>query len=142
MKAEEILNLFELIKDAPKENWEYNKSRLREILYDYEKKPVEVFVLDGYNTSVSKVTDTVLETLQFIKNTNPLEDILSYPPVREQFRARLYTKLCPNELQAGFARFGETKQSREDGNHQIVTDFQKGRIIKIFSHETVKSKRI
>ena len=142
MKAEEILNLFELIKDAPKENWEYNKSRLREILYDYEKKPGEVFVLDGYNTSVSKVTDTVLETLQFIKNTNPLEDILSYPMVRERFRTRLYTSLCHNELQAEYARFGDTKQGREDGNQQIVTDFQKGKIIKIFSHETVKSKRI
>lgn len=96
MNAEEILNLFELIKDAPEENWEYNKNRLREILCDNEKKRREVLIVDGYCTSVTSVTEMVLETLQLIKNINSLDDILIYPQVREQFRERLYTQL--NEI--------------------------------------------
>ena len=93
MKAEEILNLFELIKNAPEENWVYNKSRLREILCDYEKNISNVLVLEGNFINASILTDKVIETLESIKNTNSLDEILFYPRVREQFRKRLYSQL-------------------------------------------------
>jgi len=93
MKAEYILNLFEQIKNAPEENWGYNKGRLREILIDYERSISEVFVIDGNSTDASIITERVIETLQIIKNTNSLDEILFYPQIREQFRKRLYTQL-------------------------------------------------
>lgn len=96
MKAEEILNLFELIRNAPEEYWEYNKSRLREILCDYEKEKGELIFMNGNFTDASTVTDTVIHTLKIINNTHPLDEILYYPRVREKFRERLYSQLVKN----------------------------------------------
>ena len=96
MKANDIVNLFELIKNAPEENWDYNKSRLIEILNDYEKKIGEAFIVEGIVTNASSVTDKVIETLQSIQSTNTLDEILYYPHVREQFRKRLCLQLKEN----------------------------------------------
>lgn len=93
MKAEDILNLFELIKNAPEENWEYNKSRLLEILCDYEKEKGELIFMNGNCTDASAVTDKVIHTLKIINNTHSLDEILYYPRVREKFRESLYMQL-------------------------------------------------
>ena len=93
MKTEDVLNLFELIKNAPEENWGYNKSRLREILCDYEKEKRDAFVMNGICTDASIVTEKVIKALQIINNTNSLDEILFLPHVREKFKQGLVSQL-------------------------------------------------
>uniref|UniRef100_UPI0032172441 hypothetical protein n=1 Tax=uncultured Draconibacterium sp. TaxID=1573823 RepID=UPI0032172441 len=93
MKAEDILELFELIKNAPEENWEYNKSRLREIFCEYERTLNEALILDDNHINISVIIDKVMATMKIIHNTNSLDEILILPHVRELFKERLSTQL-------------------------------------------------
>ena len=93
MNTEEILNLFELIKNAPEENWEYNKRRLLEILSDYEKEKSESFLMNEKYTDALTVTENVTETLHLISNTNSLDEILIMPHIREKFKQRIFSQL-------------------------------------------------
>ncbi len=93
MKAEEILHLFELIKNAPEENWGYNRSRLLEILCDFEKRSSEGILLEGNYTSVSEVAEKVIDTLQIIHKSYSLDEILYSPLVQKKFEERLNSEL-------------------------------------------------
>lgn len=97
MGAKDILNLFELIKDAPEEHWEYNKGRLLEILLDYESKIGDVQIADGNITNISRITEKVIRSLEKINMTNSLDDILIYPEVRNRFQEKLSHHLKENQ---------------------------------------------
>lgn len=93
MDAKAILNLFELIKDAPQENWAYNKGRLFEILIDQEQKFRDVLLVDGNITTISALTENVILTLEKMSNTNSLDEILVDPIVRNKFQEKLYLQV-------------------------------------------------
>jgi hypothetical protein len=93
MKAEDIVNLFEVIKFAPEENWKYNKDRLLEILYDFEKGAREGIYLSGNFIKTSTITEIVIDNLQMINDSCSLVEILYSPKVRKKFAESLNAKL-------------------------------------------------
>lgn len=93
MNAEDIVNLFEMIKCAPEENWRYNKDRLLEILCDFEKGAREGIYLNGNFIKTFTITEKVIDTLQMINDSYSLVEILYSPKVREKFAETLNAKL-------------------------------------------------
>ena len=93
MNAKAILSLFELIKDAPEENWQYNKTRLFNILLDFEREACNGIYLEGNFMMTSKLTESVIIVLEQINRTNSLDDILVDPHVRNRFREKLSQQL-------------------------------------------------
>ncbi|HBL75305.1 MAG: hypothetical protein A2W90_20610 [Bacteroidetes bacterium GWF2_42_66] len=93
MNSEDILNLFDLVRNSPEEHWSYNKGRLLEILHDLEKDQQEGIIVEGRYLTIPMITNLVVESLQSVYKSQVQEEILYSPTTWMRFRKRLNDKI-------------------------------------------------
>ena len=93
MRSEDIVNLFELIRNAPEENWNYNKGRLSEILHDFENDLQRGIILEGKYFTISIITDKVVSILQSMYKSYSRDEMIYSPVVWMKFKEKLNHKI-------------------------------------------------